>query len=357
MSLPAFPDKPVGYSLADSISQILASVAMEEIGLSHIINAEGEKLQYVLGTYTNQSEKNPTIAEILSVNESVKDTLGAVLANQMLLFVKMSSALGALFKNHSAKNTDGGNGEDPGDPKSPVRDVPEAVDGRVLSPEKTGDSADWIEIARNGAYSLIVRATFIHTYAQQEQYDNPDFQTVVFGTSNDYANSDVRRIINDWFDGTAEGSADNLAAEANLRGFTVKSDAAGHPGIGTGGPDGKNDSFSKPVVDTDSPGFDTAFALSYSEAANFVSAGYSWGGGNYLLSDQPAPSNFAKLQVPGVSTGYSQIWLRSPGTDTGMVSTLGSGGRVFQTAADGSTGGTGFVYPALWVKSEIFEAV
>ena len=50
MSLPVFPDIPKDFTFEDSIFQILTSIAMEEIGLSHIINAEGEKLQYVLGT-------------------------------------------------------------------------------------------------------------------------------------------------------------------------------------------------------------------------------------------------------------------------------------------------------------------
>lgn len=34
----------------EAISLLISAIAMEELGLSHIINAEGEKLQYVLGT-------------------------------------------------------------------------------------------------------------------------------------------------------------------------------------------------------------------------------------------------------------------------------------------------------------------
>ncbi|TCP60184.1 hypothetical protein [Baia soyae] len=34
----------------DSINLLLASIALEELSLSHILYAEGEKLQYVLGT-------------------------------------------------------------------------------------------------------------------------------------------------------------------------------------------------------------------------------------------------------------------------------------------------------------------
>jgi len=91
---------PDGYNINDSIAQILTSIAMEEIGLSHIINAEGEKIQYVLGTLEGQQlQQPPTVDQILEVNESVKDMLSQVSFSQMFLMGKMQAALGA-YKNN-----------------------------------------------------------------------------------------------------------------------------------------------------------------------------------------------------------------------------------------------------------------
>ncbi len=50
MSLPSFPAVDPPIQREDAVNQILSSIAMEELGLSHILNAEGEKLQYILGT-------------------------------------------------------------------------------------------------------------------------------------------------------------------------------------------------------------------------------------------------------------------------------------------------------------------
>ena len=50
MSLPSFPNIDPPIQREDAVNQILSSIAMEELGLSHILNAEGEKLQYILGT-------------------------------------------------------------------------------------------------------------------------------------------------------------------------------------------------------------------------------------------------------------------------------------------------------------------
>ena len=56
MSFPNIPDvdASVDISTEDSVNLLLASIAFEELGLAHIINAEAEKIQFVLGTLEDQ---------------------------------------------------------------------------------------------------------------------------------------------------------------------------------------------------------------------------------------------------------------------------------------------------------------
>lgn len=95
MSLPSFPTPVPPIDREDAINSIIVSIAMEEIGLSHIINAEGEKLQFVLGTLSGITGPAATIDDVLAVNESVKDTLSSIMQNQMLLTAKLQSVLNA----------------------------------------------------------------------------------------------------------------------------------------------------------------------------------------------------------------------------------------------------------------------
>jgi nitrite reductase (cytochrome c-552) len=84
---------------------------MEEVGLSHILNAEGEKLQYILGTLEgSRPSVPPTIDQVLEVNESVKDMLKQVAFNQMFLSTKMSDALKAYLQKGENGEDNGGNG-------------------------------------------------------------------------------------------------------------------------------------------------------------------------------------------------------------------------------------------------------
>ncbi len=61
---------------------VIESIALEEAGLSHIINAEGEKIQKAL-------EIAETTDDLLKINQSVKRTLATVNHSQMLLQFKL----------------------------------------------------------------------------------------------------------------------------------------------------------------------------------------------------------------------------------------------------------------------------
>lgn len=63
------------------------------MGLSHIINAEGEKIQYALGTLAGVTSPPVTIQDILDINDSVKTTLGDLTQYQIFLNNKLKTAL------------------------------------------------------------------------------------------------------------------------------------------------------------------------------------------------------------------------------------------------------------------------
>lgn len=91
--MPEFPAISPEITRDNALNMILASIAMEELGLSHIINAEGEKLQYILGTLPGSSPADVTTNEILAVNQSIGNLLDSVMQNQMFLKSKMESVL------------------------------------------------------------------------------------------------------------------------------------------------------------------------------------------------------------------------------------------------------------------------
>jgi hypothetical protein len=93
MSQPTFPVISPEITRDDALNMILASIAMEELGLSHIINAEGEKLQYVLGTLPNGCGVEPSVDQVIAVNESIKCLLDSVMQNQVFLKAKTEKVL------------------------------------------------------------------------------------------------------------------------------------------------------------------------------------------------------------------------------------------------------------------------
>lgn len=91
MSMPNFPPISEELTRDKALDMILASIAMEELGLSHIINAEGEKIQYIIKKL--DEECDPSSDELLAVNASVESLLQTVTEAQVILRGKMQNVL------------------------------------------------------------------------------------------------------------------------------------------------------------------------------------------------------------------------------------------------------------------------
>ena len=85
----------ISINREDVINLLLASIALEELGLAHIINAEAEKIQYVLGTLSGVTVPG-TYEEVLSINESVQDTLSLVIKKELILDNKLRQIIQSL---------------------------------------------------------------------------------------------------------------------------------------------------------------------------------------------------------------------------------------------------------------------
>lgn len=99
MSLPNIPDvtPEINVTKEKAANMLLSSIAMEGLGLSHIINAEGEKIQYILGTLKveniNKCKEDTSIEDILRINKSIDRTLSGIIKNQILLQLKLENTL------------------------------------------------------------------------------------------------------------------------------------------------------------------------------------------------------------------------------------------------------------------------
>lgn len=82
----------ISLTRENAITMLLASIAMEELGLAHIINAEAEKIQYAIGTLPGLTQPVP-FSELFQINTSVREMLRAVTQKEMLLSCTLSKVL------------------------------------------------------------------------------------------------------------------------------------------------------------------------------------------------------------------------------------------------------------------------
>jgi hypothetical protein len=87
----------ISITTAQTVPLLLASIALEELALAHIVNAEAEKLQFVLGTLTPTSTAfSPAVVSLtnlFALDASVQRTLRDVIKKEMLLEFKFENVL------------------------------------------------------------------------------------------------------------------------------------------------------------------------------------------------------------------------------------------------------------------------
>ena len=99
MSMPAFPESSAILNHDEAVNAVLTSIAMEETALSHIINAEGEKIQYAIENAkklesASGSKPGSDIRMILDVNDSVTAMLEQITDLQFILLNKLNRVIG-----------------------------------------------------------------------------------------------------------------------------------------------------------------------------------------------------------------------------------------------------------------------
>ena len=93
MSMPNIPDisPQIDLSREDIVTLLLASVALEEISLGHVMNAEAEKLQALIAQWKASGAACPE--QLLAANDSVERTVSSLNRMQMMLGAKLENIL------------------------------------------------------------------------------------------------------------------------------------------------------------------------------------------------------------------------------------------------------------------------
>lgn len=83
MSMPNIPDinSSITVTRDNGINIILSSIGMEELALSHFINAEAEKVQYVVGTLHSEDELKEN-GKFKATNHAAERKLKEIIASK-----------------------------------------------------------------------------------------------------------------------------------------------------------------------------------------------------------------------------------------------------------------------------------
>ncbi|MCH5586709.1 hypothetical protein MK805_17400 [Shimazuella sp. AN120528] len=92
MSIPQIPDGKHRPSFSEVIIDLLESIALEEIALAHLINAEAEKVQAFVGKNLDFPTR-PSNVEINKFNNEVFKLIDVIVMKEWLLLRKFENVI------------------------------------------------------------------------------------------------------------------------------------------------------------------------------------------------------------------------------------------------------------------------
>jgi hypothetical protein len=92
VGMPEIPKGTNRPSLDETVIDLLESIALEEMALAHLINAEAEKLQAFVGKHLD-FPSNPSNDDILRFNVSVTRLMETLMFKELFLLRKLETVL------------------------------------------------------------------------------------------------------------------------------------------------------------------------------------------------------------------------------------------------------------------------
>lgn len=92
MSMPEIPKNKHRPSIEETIIDLLESIALEEISLSHLINAEAENLQAFVGEDLDYPT-DPSNSDILRFNVSILRLMETIMFKELFLLRKLETVM------------------------------------------------------------------------------------------------------------------------------------------------------------------------------------------------------------------------------------------------------------------------
>ncbi|MFJ8268107.1 hypothetical protein [Peribacillus asahii] len=115
MSMPSIPKEPHRPNRKEVAIDLLESIALEEIALSHIMNAEAEKIQAFVGKHLN-FPTHPESRDIIKFNKGVNQLLETIVMKEWLLLKKLENVMEFMDKDkhhhHDESSSDDSSSDD-----------------------------------------------------------------------------------------------------------------------------------------------------------------------------------------------------------------------------------------------------